>query len=87
MILWARVVDRVNISSLMAAMSDEQLSSMLSRLGYSHVLHAVGPPFGCHLSFAVAEDADQEVAARHVIKTAAETQKVHIRSHKTLLLP
>lgn len=76
-ILWARVVDRINMGSLLAGLSHTQLSSLLSRLGYSHVLRAVGPPFGCRLSFAIAGDPDQEAAARHVCRMAGEAQKVH----------
>jgi hypothetical protein len=75
-ILWARIVDRANMASVLSGLTHAQLSSMLARLGYSHVLQAVGPPFGCRLSFAITEDSDQEVAARHVCSIAAEAQKV-----------
>lgn len=78
MILWARVIDRINMVSVLSGLSPVHLSSMLSRLGYSHVLRAVGPPFGCRLSFTVVGDPDQAAAARHVCKMAAEAQKVRV---------
>lgn len=82
-ILWARIVDRINMDSVMAGLTHVQLSSMLERLGYNHVLRATGPPFGCRLLFNLAADPDQAAAALYVCRTAAEAQKVCILLHIT----
>jgi hypothetical protein len=74
-ILWARITDRVNVAALLPSLTAAQLQQLLGRLGHSHVLKALGPPFGCRLTFRISGDADQAAAAKHICKTAAEAQQ------------